>query len=793
MRDQSTRKLFLESLEYRRYLAVAGAADQDVVADVWLNGTPKFADSAQAAGSAARAANKTAGVGTQLVILPSGDRLPAVAAKPDVVLNGDSWRNSIRSTQDVVIPAGKVVTINSLLAKADEIRVEGTLRFSPTRDTRLEVTTLLVTPLGRLEIAPQDSRSAEIVIRDQIINTNLDPDTMGNGVLVMGKANIQGQPKTTFARLAQAPKSTDSVLVFEAPVQNWRPGDVLILADSRALSSGHIRRGYEPADETVVVKSVNRNTITLFRALKHDHPGNEGLNPYVANLSRNVTIKSKNPKGVRGHFLVTGHAEAAISYARFHELGRTTTDSLNNTRYSRRNGSLLSIGTNQAGRYSLHFHHTHGRKGGDPSGYQFRAIGNAIDGAPKWGLAVHGSSFGRVAKNVVYRATGSGIVTEDGSEVGNLIEENFSAVSFGTRKAVYDRNNLNRLDVGHQGAGFWFSGVDNIVRNNVAANAHFGFAFFTLEHERRVPKIRGADPQNDSQWKMVHVPFVKIREIRDNEYYGVQSATVSSAMDIHKIGMDIRSGFIPNVSRSYVDGFTAWNFNQKGVMSRFINKLTYRNIVLTGLPRGSSATGMTWQKHVAIGVVVDKADISGMNTGIIVPNATQSYGSKQFGEFIVQKSRFRNNVDIRVSTLFSPSIGRLDAKLLPGRSVRIVDTTMKGRTTVKMAFYNPKKPKLMAGRNILQKDTVLVQNSRGQNYRVYYVEQDANFKPRPSSVARNYVGAPGNGNITNQQLMNYKGVAIAGAIAPASATKKDGVFGLVVFISDSNPSHQRRR
>lgn len=200
---------------------------------------------------------------------------------------------------------------------------------------------------------------------------------------------------------------------------------MLMLADSRALSSGHIRRGYEPADETVVVKSVNRNTITLFRALKHDHPGNEGLNPYVANLSRNVTIKSKNPKGVRGHFLVTGHAEAAISYARFHELGRTTTDSLNNTRYSRRDGSLLSIGTNQAGRYSLHFHHTHGRKGGDPSGYQFRAIGNAIDGAPKWGLAVHGSSFGRVAKNVVYRATGSGIVTEDGSEVGNVIEETF--------------------------------------------------------------------------------------------------------------------------------------------------------------------------------------------------------------------------------------------------------------------------------------------------------------------------------------------------------------------------------
>lgn len=203
MRDQSTRKLFLQSLEYRRYLAVAGAADQDVVADVSLNGTPKLADSAQAAGSAARAANKTAGVGTQLVILPSGDRLPAVAAKPDVVLNGDSWRNSIRSTQDVVIPEGKVVTINSLLAKADEIRVEGTLIFSPTRDTRLEVTTLLVTPLGRLEIAPQASRSAEIVIRDQIINTNLEPDTMGNGVLVMGKANIQGQPKTTFARLAQ--------------------------------------------------------------------------------------------------------------------------------------------------------------------------------------------------------------------------------------------------------------------------------------------------------------------------------------------------------------------------------------------------------------------------------------------------------------------------------------------------------------------------------------------------------------------------------------------------------------
>ena len=77
---------------------------------------------------------------------------------------------------------------------------------------------------------------------------------------------------------------------------------------------------------------------------------------------------------------------------------------------------------------------------------------------------------------------------------------------------------------------------------------------------------------------------------------------------------------------------------------------------------------------------------------------------------------------------------------------------------------------------------VTVENTNGPDYRVYYVQQDAKFVPRPSRVAKNFVGAPGNGMLTNAQLSTTHKVAVAGAIAPSSAVKMEGVVGLVDFV-----------
>jgi len=117
----------------------------------------------------------------------------------------------------------------------------------------------------------------------------------------------------------------------------------------------------------------------------------------------------------------------------------------------------------------IHFHHYFGPKQTPAGGYQFTLIGNAIDGAPKWGVTVHNSHYGLVQDNVVYNTHGAGIVTEDGTESYNVFDHKL-------RHCVPRAQATSRLAVdtvepapipGGEGGGFWFRGPNNYIRNNV--------------------------------------------------------------------------------------------------------------------------------------------------------------------------------------------------------------------------------------------------------------------------------------------------------------------------------------
>lgn len=84
--------------------------------------------------------------------------------------------------------------------------------------------------------------------------------------------------------------------------------------------------------------------------------------------------------------------------------------------------------------------------------------------------------------------------------------------------------------------------------------------------------------------------------------------------------------------------------------------------------------------------------------------------------------------------------------------------------------------------NLIVYDAVFVENynSTGVNYRVYYHEQaGSHIVPQTSG---NLVGSPFAG-LTNQQNWDQHGIAIAGAIAPASAITVAGIDGLVIAYS----------
>jgi len=130
-----------------------------------------------------------------------------------------------------------------------------------------------------------------------------------------------------------------------------------------------------------------------------------------------------------------------IRYALFKDMSRTTKAPLDNTTRDS-TGKVTHIGTNQIGRYSLHMHHLYGPANPTNTGYQFQLIGNAIDSGKKWGIVVHDTSFGLIQDNVVYKVQGGGIVTEDGSETGNVFAHNMSAFI-------------------EDGDAFWIQGIGN--------------------------------------------------------------------------------------------------------------------------------------------------------------------------------------------------------------------------------------------------------------------------------------------------------------------------------------------
>jgi hypothetical protein len=87
--------------------------------------------------------------------------------------------------------------------------------------------------------------------------------------------------------------------------------------------------------------------------------------------------------------------------------------------------------------------------------------------------------------------------------------------------------------------------------------------------------------------------------------------------------------------------------------------------------------------------------------------------------------------------------------------------------------------------NLIASDTVFVYDYNGvagENYQVYYSQQEANFVVPQGGG--NLAGSPVAG-LTNQQNWDHYGIAIAGAVAPAEAVPLAWTNGLVRTLSSS--------
>ena len=682
----------------------------------------------------------------------------------------------------VAITAGTTVTYDRQ-SDADLacVNVFGQLTFRPDIPTRLTVGTLTVMPGGDLQIgtigAPVAAGVlAEIVIADRPVDTGLDPEQFGTGLLGLGRVTMHGATKApTFVRLAAEAQSGQSSLPLSAGVSGWQAGDRLVVPGTNQSSSSP--DAYQGQWETPTMAFASGTQVGLTTALAHPHGGGRDASgtlrflPHVGNISRNVIVRSQNASGTRGHVLLTHRAEVDIRYAAFKDLGRTTIAPLDST--VMHSGHATHIGSNQIGRYSLHLHHLLGPASPAPNSYQYALIGNAIDGGTKWGITIHNTHYGLVQDNVIYNAAGAGIMTEDGSETANVIQNNFIVRSWGTGAERADgREGIN--DWGWEGSGIWLRGPDNYVRNNVVANVNsFAVTYMMLGvGSVRVPSAPGADPNVSGH--TVNMMAVPLREFSSNEFYGAHRG-----ITVWNLGARCCTE-VYDTPVSTVHNTRMWNVGVLGFSGYGENRVTFDGWVHYNDPSALSnphehTTSFLFGDYIARNIVIRNADIQGLRIGVQAPikagDIRDIYGSLP-GTLLIENSTLKNYWNIYTTTPYGVTGGggMIPPRLVIARNVQFSTVPGTSPSAGQAHVFRHFTPTQGSNQNILVSDRVVIESFNGNpndSFEVFALQQAASFVIPPTGLTAHVAG------LSNAMAWATNGIAISGAVAPCATTRAD--------------------
>jgi hypothetical protein len=707
----------------------------------------------------------------------------------------------------VAIGTNTIVTYSTLSnARIDGLEINGSLVFSTAVNTRLLVANLTVMPSGTLQIGTAASPlprqiKAEIVIADKPLDLVLDPRQYGTGMIVLGTIDIHGaQLVDTWSRLGAEGFAGQTSLTVSGDVSNWLPGDTLVLPDSRQVPTSevdHFLTGEIPPQwEEVTIDHVMGNRVYLHAALRFDHLGARNtlgqleMLPHVAILNRNIVIRSENPNGTRGHTIYVDRARVDIEYARFQDLGRTDAfEELDSSTFDQF-GEVTHVGTNQIGRYAVHFHHLVGPENPTNTGYQFKFVGNTVDGSKKWGVAVHDSSWGLIQANVIYNAQGAGIVTEDGTEIGNLFRGNITIRMQGTHED--GKYGTDEGDYGRGGSGFWFRAGGNYVFGNVAADSTYaGFVIdgyfltsFVLPNYRGAVKhIPGQGTQTDQ---------IIPGNFGNNEAYGMSAHGLWAAFVLGDNLVETRQ-----VTRVY--NLRIWNVHHAAVVAYHTTGMVFNRLLVLGDQAANDRNdtgpyGMDLKAYENRDLVIRNSRIEGMYFGLYAP---RNDGSQPGVErpTIIQNSTLKNYINIIVSPADEsrPSNGNTlvvrDVKFglitnLPNGPSPAASVLPAANIYMQFSVENA---------NFTQPSVVRVYNYNqvpGDNFQVFYREQASSYiLPQTDSSllsgrGTGVIGSPMAGLTNFVNWINY-GIAAAGGLLPTGASaSRPEINGLVAAIQD---------
>lgn len=675
------------------------------------------------------------------------------------------------ATDRVLVPPGIKVQLTEA-AVVQTVAVRGILSLAK---GTLTANTIQVLPDGYLELGtPEQPTRAELVLGGELLPKEDDPEQHGAGLLVLGRLVACGETKTSFARLASAPAAGATILTLASAVQGWKPGDTLALPDTRSPARRG-KSGSQSEKATIATVSSDGKRVTLSAPLQFAHEGRERFLPHVLNLTRSVTLRSKNTR-VPGHVFLGESATCSVESAAFVRLGRTTTAPLHPER-------------NHVARYAFHFHHATGPFRGTWRG---RLADCAFEESPKWQLVLHGTTKVRVERNAFWGAKGAAVVVEDGHEAWNELVGNIAANCQGTQPGESEPGlRDDREDVGSEGVGFWLANAANLCKDNIAADcALAGIVKFPRpERPKRGTLTYFAEPQADPT-----------RELRFPEADNLPYPTPFEGNEVYASPHGIE---LWRESPFTIKDSVAWNCHQ-GLVPRATEPLVIDGLIVRGDPTAlgddSDPTIGVPNRYYPVTGHLKRLDIAAMAIGVKqqTPRGTNEPNGRQF-DVLIESSTFACPVGVRVDGDLHykrDAVGQSrtllrNCRFSSGRAVEMI-----------LPFGNDINP--------LAADEVYVEDFQGQsgsNFRLYYdIQAPEQLVPvaTPDAGVHNLppdqdealyhdgqkhfrIKGLSEKGLTNRQAWAKYKKAWAGAVAPPEAKVHPTLGGLVAPITAPPP------
>jgi Ca2+-binding RTX toxin-like protein len=647
--------------------------------------------------------------------------------------SASTWKDGVIPTNwaRVLIPYGVEINVNGMIqTRIATIRVDGILSFDATRNTELRADTVVVGGSGTFRMGTVEQpiaagvRSRLLITDNGPIDRAWDPFAISRGLISHGKVTMHGSVATPYASIAGAALAGSSTLVLNMVPAGWRAGDSIVVA---ATVTG------ADQNEVRTVVGLAGNTVLLDRPLNFNHRAPAAnLEVHAANLTRNAVIESESSAvDRRGHVMFMHNRDVNIVFAGFYRLGRTDKMNVINDSVVQSDWTLKpGTGTNQRGRYAVHFH----RNGLTYTGNPAVIAGSAVVDSPGWGYVNH-SGYVNMIANVAFDVRGAAFATEVGDEIGGFYA-NLAVGSTGSGEEINARE-FRFQDFGHQGDGFWFQGARVTVIGNIAAgNEGHAFVYYTrglieAQFATQFPAANLDDPSIANGQPAIEIGHVPVTDFKDNVGY-------ASAVGL-KIRYHLQDS--PHAQHSLFESSKFWN-NSLGVGLHYAQNVVLRNLTVVHEPGSYLAYGID-SGIIEGNITYDNLTVTGYVDGILVP---------RWGTNIINGGTFNNiNHDILV-----PTAAWHDRLLLLNGFVG----------TPRIALWENLQPLKGAAADVFfVRDSVMLNFGPFKYQQAYFITQRAGAIPFPAArldVPAAYVG------LTNQQLWTQFGNAIGGRIAPAN-------------------------